>query len=169
MLSCNIKEGNIFRLFITILVFYKLKYNDNTFIKNNLLIILPIISIIFDHADSFVIKQIYKNDVNCTHSYTYQISDKILDSLTYIFILYLLPKNNTLTFFVLFRLIGVVLFYLTKNSEWLIYFFDFIKEYLIYLFIFGNNNMVLFLFILLKFVFEFYFHTFHNKNNYKNN
>lgn len=167
MLDCNINESNIFRLIITLLVFYKLKHNDNKFIEQNILIIIPILLVLLDSTDSFLLKKIYKNNKKCTKTFDYQISDKILDSVSYVFLLFILPENNNLKFFILFRLIGVILFYITKNSQWLIFFFDFIKEYLVYLFIFGNNNVNLFFFITLKIFFEFYFHTFHNINSYK--
>ena len=64
---------------------------------------------------------------------------------------------------------GSFLFYVNRNSVWLIYFFDFVKEYLVYLYLFGKNSSVLYFLIVFKIMFEFYFHTFHNKNHYKIN
>ena len=167
MLDCNINEANIFRLIVTLLVFYKLKHNNNKFIQKNILLFIALLLVLIDTTDSFFIKKIYKNNTKCTKTFDYQISDKILDSVSYIFLLFILPENNILKFFILFRLLGVIMFYFTKNSQWLIFFFDFIKEYLVYLFIFGDNHVILFLFVLIKILFEFYCHTFHNKNNYK--
>ena len=91
------------------------------------------------------------------------------DIFTYSLLLFVLPNDSVLKFFILFRFIGTVLFYVNRNSVWLIYFFDFVKEYLVYLYLFGKNSSLLYFFVVLKIMFEFYFHTFHNKNNYKIN
>ena len=155
-MDCNIKEAIIIRLLITILVFYILKICNT---KKYILIILPVILILLDSIDSNIIKY-------STNTFSYQINDKIADSISYIFMLYLLPKNTILNFFILYRIIGVILFYYTKNSQWLIIFFDFVKEYLIYLYFFKNSTLMLIVMILLKIVFEFVYHTYHNKNNY---
>jgi len=162
-MDCNIKEAIIIRLLITILVFYILKICNT---KKYILIILPVILILLDLIDGVLVQYNNKYCRYNTHTFSYQINDKIADSISYIFMLYLLPKNTILNFFILYRIIGVILFYYTKNSQWLIIFFDFVKEYLIYLYFFKNNTLMLIVMILLKIVFEFVFHTYHNKNNY---
>jgi len=162
-MDCNIKEAIVSRLLITILVFYNLKIHNT---KKYILIILPVILILLDSIDGNIIKYNNKYCRYNTHTFSYQINDKIADLISYIFMLYLLPKNTILNFFILYRIIGVILFYYTKNSQWLIIFFDFVKEYLIYLYFFKDSTLMLIVMILLKIVFEFIFHTYHNKNNY---
>lgn len=55
------------------------------------------------------------------------------------------------------------------DSSWLILFFDFVKEYLLYLFLFGKNFNYLLPFIALKILYESLFHTVHNPNHYIKN
>lgn len=62
---------------------------------------------------------------------------------------------------------GVILFYITKKSYYLIIFFDFAKEYLLYLyFIKKKTKQKIFLFITIKIIYEYIFHTLWNKKNY---
>lgn len=89
------------------------------------------------------------------------------DSISYLLLFLFFKLNNILLFFIIYRIIGVILFLITKDSRCFIIFFDFVKEYLLYLFIFGNNNLYLPIFILCKICFEYYYHIIHNKNNYK--
>ena len=89
----------------------------------------------------------------------YQINDKIIDTFTYLLLISLFPSDNILKFFVLYRLIGVLLYLKTKNNYSLVIFFDFIKEYLLYLFIFGHNYIYLTLFLILKIILEFYLYS----------
>ena len=119
---------------------------------------------------------IYK-EKQCTKRFYYQVSDKIYDSISYLMVYVFLRQffrldaksDMILLLFILYRIIGVVLFYKTKNSTWLILFFDFIKEFFLYLAIFGNNYSYIGLFIGCKIMFEYYYHTIHNPNNYTNN
>jgi hypothetical protein len=67
-------------------------------------------------------------------------------------------------------MIGVILFSVYKNGKFLILFFDFVKEYLIYLYLFSNNNKYLPLFIICKICYEYILHNVikssdHNKIN----
>ena len=167
-MDCQIDSIIMIRFIVTLIIFYLISKNKIKWIKNNLLIILAFILLLLDCVDGFLIKHVYKIR-KCSKSFNYQSSDKILDIFTYSLLLFVLPNDSVLKFFILFRFIGTVLFYVNRNSVWLIYFFDFVKEYLVYLYLFGKNSSVLYFLILFKIMFEFYFHTFHNKNHYKIN
>ena len=51
-------------------------------------------------------------------------------------------------------MIGIGLYIYTQNTRWLILFFDFMKEYLIYIFLAKNDLSYIWFFILLKIYFE---------------
>ena len=161
-----VNNGMIIRYIITLISFYILSINvDNTFIRKYIYLILPILLTILDEVDN-IFTFLYKNN-SCTKLFYYQYTDKICDSISYLFLFLFFKIDNLLLFFTLYRIIGVILFIITKNSRWLILFFDFSKEYLFYFFIFKNNYLYLPMFIFCKFCFEFYYHTIHNKNLYK--
>jgi hypothetical protein len=166
---CNklVTDGINIRYITTFLSFYVVALNI-TFLNKYLYLLLPILLTVLDGLDSiFLLHYNYKKKNNgCKFEYYYQISDKICDSISYLLLFLFFKLDTILLLFVLYRIIGVVLFYFTKNSSWLILFFDFAKEYLLYLFIFGNNYMYLPVFILLKIGFEYYHHTITNPNNY---
>jgi hypothetical protein len=175
---CNglIDKGMISRYMISIFVFYILFiYCKNKCIKNYIYLILPIILTLLDRTDDIFIKLFINKSNNvkhigCTKLFNYQKSDKICDSfsylLAYIFLIVCFKQDNILLFLIIYRIVGIILFSVTKNSLWLILFFDFIKEYFIYLFIFNNNFIYIPLFILGKIIFEYYWHTILNSNKY---
>ena len=157
----------IIRYSITFLVFYILSNNIyNKYVNKYFYLIIPILLILLDEIDNiFTVFHKYNN--NYTKTFYYQYNDKICDIISY-FILFLFFKiDNIALFFILYRLIGVILFTITKDSIYLIIFFDFVKEYLLYLFIFGKNYNYILFFVIGKICFEYYYHTIHNKNNYK--
>jgi hypothetical protein len=175
MKDCNklINSGIITRYILTIIIIYILSRTiaDNKYIY----LILPIILTLLDEVDNiffydftklFHYQQIEKINNSCTKSFYYQSSDKICDTVSYLLISIFFKVDYLFLFFILYRVIGVILFYITKNSKWLIIFFDFAKEYLIYLFIFGENYFYIPYFIFFKICFEYYYHTKHNLNNY---
>lgn len=128
-------------------------------------IALAIIMLILDGFDNkwplgMKVKQ------KCPKTFYYQITDKINDSLTYLAAWYYFNLNNLFLFFALYRIIGVICFGFTKNAKYLIPMFDFNKEYLVYLFLFGNNINYLWFFIILKIGFEYYHHTIINNQYY---
>ena len=169
------EKGELTRYMTTLLVFYILFiYCKHGFIKKYIYLILPVVLMLLDSVDGRFIKLFINKSNNvkhlrCTGLFKYQDSDKICDSfsylLAYIFLTKCFKVDNILLFLILYRIIGVILFSITKNSVWLVLFFDFIKEYFIYLFIFSNNYMYIPLFVLGKIVFEYYWHTI--KNNYE--
>jgi hypothetical protein len=186
LMNCEslLNDGFILRTSLTIFSFFVIYLYLKNY-KNYIYLILPIILTILDEMDNFPLnytlfkkidenisktRSIYKN---CIHTFYYQKNDKILDSLTYLFtylFLALFFKNDLLLlFFVLYRLFGAFMFSVTMDSSWLILFFDFVKEYLLYLFLFGKNFNYLLPFIALKMLFESLFHTIHNPNHYIKN
>lgn len=74
--------------------------------------------------------------------------------------------DNTYLLFLLWRIIGIIFFTLTKKSVYLIIMFDFMKEYLLYLYLFNKNNNYLGFCIFGKILFEYYYHTIVNKKIY---
>lgn len=161
-----ISRGMLVRYGLTVAAFCALLGNHS----KHIYLILPVVLTILDFCDGFFIK--YKNYIlkeeNCYIEFEYQIVDKAVDSLSYLLFLFLKFDYVTL-FFIGYRILGVLLFYATRNGAWLILFFDFIKEYMLYRYLFGMNYAYLLPCMALKIAFEYYFHTFHNKNNYGKN
>jgi hypothetical protein len=172
MQDCNnlIYRGIVIRMTATVISLYGLATTPPTL--QYILLILPVLLTVLDKLDNILIPS-YKKQ--CTKQFYYQSTDKIYDSITYVIVYFFLrhvfrldTKSDTiLLMFILYRIIGVILFYNTKDSRWLIVFFDFVKEFLLYLAIFRNNYSYIFLFILCKVAFEYYYHTIHNPNKYK--
>jgi len=161
--KCNhiINIGMLFRSVSTIIIFTILYMNLNKkFMNKYLYLILPFLFYILDISDIFLYTSI------CAKYFKYQSMDKIIDILSY-FILFLIIKNDKLLYlFIIYRFIGVLLFLITKNSYCLVFFFDFIKEYLLYIFIFGYNYNFIYIFIILKIILEYLLHIIHNNVNY---
>ena len=136
-------------------------------IKNNLYLLLPVLLTFLDTTDNLFTRTLkYKGHYNdCTKTFDYQSKDKIVDVLSY-FLSFVLFGDKNVLFLSIFRAFGVALFYLTKTSYWLIFFFDFVKEYMIYIYLFKNNLKYLPLAVIAKIAFEYYFHSFVNKQIY---
>lgn len=169
MTTCNklITHGFIIRYITTIISFYILAANsNNNTVHKYIYLILPLLLVLLDNTDHILIHYYGKLAERCSYLFYYQSNDKICDSISYLLLFAFFKMDNILLFFVLYRIIGVMLFCITKNSRWLILFFDFAKEYLVYLFIFKHNYKYLPFFILGKICFEYYFHTRFNANNY---
>lgn len=164
MYNCNtlIDNGIYLRYIFTIIFLYAISIQNNK--KYNYLIIVLLLTLL-DIADN-IFMYIYKRK-KCTKTFYYQLQDKICDSISYLLVCLFFNFDWLLLFFVLYRIIGVILFYFTKTSKWLILYFDFAKEYLLYLFVFGKNYTFLPLFILCKISFEYYYHNIHNPSSYK--
>jgi hypothetical protein len=164
-----VRDGMLLRYIVTVISFYYLSIHmDNKIISKYIYLILPILLTALDEVDNiFTVFHKYKGKYNgCTKLFYYQYTDKICDSISYLLLFLFFKLDSILLLFIVYRIIGVILFTFTKNSNWLILFFDFAKEYLLYLFLFGNNYLYLPLFILVKIIFECYYHTIHNENHY---
>ena len=162
MKSCikNINKGMIVRVILTIFFILTIKYNK---IKN-LLLIIPITYMLLDHVDSTFSKI---HNKKCFKTFHYQKYDKIVDIFSYILLLFIYPNDRILLYFILYRLAGVILFSQTKNSTYLIIFFDFIKEYILYKHFYKNYNKIHY-YIIIKIIIEVIMHKYLNKNNYIN-
>jgi hypothetical protein len=155
----------LFRLLLTPILYYG---------KNNILTMI-IILIFLDILDCnpLIIKMFSKKELitneYCSKNRTYSILDKIIDIIQYIYAIYLL-KNiitpsqfNIICIFLIFRIIGLVSYIFIQKSWLYIIFFDFIKEYLLLIYLFGNkiNNKIFIITIILKIIFEYYMHESH--------
>ena len=160
----SISYGIILRCTLSFLVFIWLAIKR----PKHLYLILPIALTILDLSD-IVFFNIYNhfisNEKQCYATFEYQIADKTLDCLSYLVFLFLKIDYVTL-FFIVYRMLGVLLFYTTRNMHWGILFFDFVKEYMLYLYFFGKNYNYLWICVALKIAFEYFFHTVVNGNNY---
>jgi hypothetical protein len=151
--SCrNIISYNfLIRTGLTILSFSALyKYP----IKENLLLILPILLTALDFSDNILSHPTKK----CAHTFFYQGKDKLIDLLSYIAAWKIFLPDPTLLYFILWRSLGVILFSFTRQSIWLVVFFDFVKEYMLYSYFFKSFTYLP-IAILLKIVYEYIMHT----------
>lgn len=162
-----INYGMILRITCTIVsycivrYYYQLKTSDP---KGNILyIILPILLTLLDEVDNlWTVFFSYEGRINkCTHLFDYQYKDKIVDSASYLYLYSYFNLGYLFLLFTLYRIIGVFLFILSKNGIWLILFFDFSKEFLLYQYFFGTNYIYLVPCVIVKIIFEYYFHSIH--------
>jgi hypothetical protein len=151
-------NGMVLRSVLTIATLYAL---SGPFFAKHLTLILPIALTLLDTSDNVWTKY-YRQNI-CTHIYTYQVSDKICDAASYLLVLAFFDFDNILWFFVFYRLMGVLLFTITKQTLWLVVCFDFVKEYLIYSYMFGHNLSYLGIGVVGKIVFEYFFHRVYHK------
>ena len=163
-----INRLSILRIIITIISVYFLSISSNiSFINNNLLLILPIVLILLDKLDNIETYYSYSTgNSNCSTTFDYQIKDKVVDLFSYFLIYILFPLDINVLYLILFRSIGVLLFYLTKSSYWLVVFFDFIKEYFIYIYIFKEDFTYIPFAMVSKILFEYIFHIKLHKTQY---
>jgi hypothetical protein len=166
--SSPINNSMLVRIGLTLFSMFLLYTQKNTnIIGNNLYILLPVLLSFLDTTDNLFTRSLkYKGSFNgCTKTFDYQSKDKIVDVLSYFLSFGLFGDTNVLLLSI-FRAIGIALFYFTKTSYWLIFFFDFVKEYMFYVYLFKDNFKYLPLAIIAKIVFEYYFHSFVNKQTY---
>lgn len=170
MIDCKdaINSSMIIRIILTIISIFLLSKNTISFVNNNLYLILPIILTILDETDNintFNLK--YKGKLNgCTKTFDYQIKDKYIDVFSYLYTNYIFGLDHTIYKLSIYRLIGVILFGISGLSKYLIIFFDFVKEYMLYKYIFADKYTYLPIFVIFKIIFEYYFHSTVNKKQY---
>lgn len=169
--ECKCKKriviGFIIRVILTFISFVLVsKYINSKY----LLLILPIILTILDGSDNisfiYYLKKIGYTIDECTHCFTYQLMDKINDVFSYLIVYLWFNLDNYFLGFLIWRIIGVIIFGITKSSLPLIVMFDFMKEYLLYKYFFANNQTFLPIAIIAKIIFEYHFHTKVNKRHY---
>ena len=168
--NCNhdASYGMILRLLTTLLILYLIsKFASSTpFVEKYLLLILAGVLTLLDSVDNTVFRMHHVKKT-CTKFFFYQINDKLVDAVSYLMLFFFFKLDNYLLYFILYRIVGVGLFSWTKNSKWLILFFDFAKEYLVYQFLFPKTFKYLPFFVLAKIAFEFFFHSFTNSTDYR--
>jgi hypothetical protein len=161
-----IKIGFITRLLFTGIIFFMpIDYRVK---------ILLIFSM--DFIDSWTTKLVayYFNDVDdplgLCHTFRYQSYDKWIDVITYFIVAVYFNLSPIYYGLVAIRLVGVLLFYKTLNSRWLIVFPDAFKEMLLYNWFVSDINLYNFNAIyFFKVGFEAYWHTYHNNTHYTKN
>jgi hypothetical protein len=150
----------IIRYIVTTVIFIIIKkINGN--IKLNINLILPIALHFLDFVDGmYFSNQPEKIKAYCYNINHYQMNDKLCDLASYALAYSMFGLDKYVLFFIIYRTIGVSLFLITKDRRWLIIFFDFIKEYLLYLYITKSkkNNKLLITLIVLKIIFEYGLH-----------
>lgn len=165
----KVKNGIIIRYIVTVIAFYLLSINSKDDDKR-IYLILPILLLVLDNVDNIFTFN-YERNI-CTKTFYYQSNDKVCDLISYLLLFYFFELDNIALGFTLYRMIGVVLYNITKNGIWLMLFFDCVKEYLLYLFLFGKfeikkgsklkplppNWKILSIFILFKMGVEFHYH-----------
>jgi hypothetical protein len=165
-INCSkvLNENMIVRVFLFFLFLLILsKYSDNKIIHKYLLIILIVSLFVSDIEDTTFpnfINSLFTNEKpkynNCLYTDFYIIKDKIVDLVSYILVFLIFFRNDYLLLsFILYRAVGIVLYLLTNNTNWFILFFDFIKEYLLYNYLFKTNKYI-FIFIILKIIYEYF-------------
>lgn len=155
------KQRMIFRMILTVLFFMVFTVKNNTvklYNKNiNVYLFLPIALIFLDIADTNVPKLFFelKKDKNGDeYGDEYHIYDKITDSLSYLYVWYLLKLDIAYLYIILFRMIGVYQFVKNNNTSYLVYFPDFFKECILYSYFFKDPKYLPIVFIG-KYIFEY--------------
>jgi hypothetical protein len=149
------------RIILTLVLFVALGIQTlNPFVLVGLLIVLDAIGSLYATGDAQEKERVYASE-------EYQQADKVSDALTYLMLLYFLPNDPVLSFFVVYRALGVLVYVLTQRVWPVIVFFDFVKEYILFRALFAHEayaNVVLAGSVFLKVLFELYFHTIHNRH-----
>ena len=163
----RLRLGFFLRVLVTCILLLSIDYLDKD--KKYLLLLLVFKIIILDSIDS-VPTLLYKGNKDscwnpCTQLFYYQKWDKIVDLFSYLLLYIALDYDIYLLILIIWRIIGISLFAHSKNRGWLVPFFDFIKEYLLYLYFFGNNFKYIPIFFIAKIFFEYYFHVYRFKHN----
>jgi hypothetical protein len=163
----------VFLFFLFLLILFK--YSNNKVIHKYLLVILIVSLFVSDIADTTFpnfIAPLFTNEKpkynNCHYNDFYIIKDKIADLVSYILVFLIFFRTDYLLLsFILYRAVGIVLYLLTNNTNWFILFFDFIKEYLLYNYLFKTNKYII-IFIILKMIYEYFNYSIFNLRTNEN-
>lgn len=155
----RLRVGVATRLFVTLgLIYVVRKYYSHS---KYLLLILFFKALAIDTTDTlfaFFYKGISTCWNDCPRSLLYDVIDNSLHLITYYLIYQMLHHNSTVGFFIGLRILGFILFYPTQNRKWMIPFFNFIKEYLLYEYIFGKNLTYFPIVMIGKIAVDYYLH-----------
>ena len=157
----KIQKGMVIRILLSVIIISSMKKTKSKY----LFLLLPLALTFLDFTDNtYTIPYLDKETqqkIKCTHSFSYQIQDKVIDWLTYAAIYILFGFGKIYFALLVWRAIGVILYFKTKKKTPVVIFSDFLKEYMVYIYFFGkkkNYKFLLFVFIILKMLFEYYFH-----------
>lgn len=89
-----------------------------------------------------------------TRSFAYKARDQLADVICYMLSFTLFPRDTGYIYCVFFRLIGVLLFGMTRDDKWLILFPDVAGEYLMYHFIYKGEMSGFPILIPIKMIYE---------------
>ena len=128
------------------------------YIKGNYLLIAFVLYEL-DGIDSLITGLENKDNVK---TFAYKIHDKVADAISYFFAFMLFPIEKEYLYFLLYRVVGIILFGLTRNINWIIICPDMMKEYLVYSSIYKGETSGFPLFIPVKMVAEKWMHTVHD-------
>lgn len=161
----------IIRIIISSAIFIYFKHSINS------IFIILILSVLFDYIDTYPNIPNIISPERFTQTFTYQKYDKITDIIVYFVILYnykhLFDKQtyNLLCTLLIYRIIGVYLFFIHNNTKYLHFFFDGVNVVMLvyYISLFNKsikNNYILTIIIslIIKYKFEI---KLHNKIKYK--
>jgi hypothetical protein len=141
-------QGFVVRILVTLIFLlaiskYTLNFN----------LVLPIALTALDGIDSAFVSNY--------SSFSYKIRDKIADSLSYLFVYMLFPVDKEFLWAVMYRVVGVLLFGVTRNVNWLIAAPDLAKEMLLYRSVYPDLSGFPVI-IVAKMLFEAYHHKVHD-------
>ena len=132
-------------------------------IKNiTLYLVVPVVLSFLDIADSLIPFMHYyrTSGMNCHHTPKYFVADKWVDMASYISFFFFFKFDPWLLFFILYRLVGVLLVAWNGNVMNIVVFFDFVKEYLLFFYFFqGKYKLALGALMVCKCAYEYYVHT----------
>lgn len=126
-MDCSgVMRGMRFRFIVTWLVLLMTFLKQALFGKY-LYIFLAMLLTFIDGLDGT-----YIHKERCHKTFLYHSQDKISDVMTYAFLYVLFPNDKNVLYLILYRVIGVIMFISKRDATWLVPFFDFVKEYLVY-------------------------------------
>ena len=159
------------RVLSTLIILYKLKIPIYTKI---------ILLMLTDSIDCSRKHEEFLNEwINC-NSNIYQVTDKIVDTLCYTILLFYILRNgslssynnNLLKYLFIFRLVGVFLFLIKNNREYLFYFPNFFLEISLGLMLINKfktldnyKTIIISTIIILKVMQEYYLHIYRDRLN----
>ena len=159
------------RVLSTLIILYKLKIPIYTKI---------ILLMLTDSIDCSRKHEEFLNEwINC-NSNIYQVTDKIVDTLCYTILLFYILRNgslssynnNLLKYLFIFRLVGVFLFLIKDNREYLFYFPNFFLEISLGLMLINKfktldnyKTIIISTIIILKVMQEYYLHIYRDRLN----
>lgn len=141
-------QGFVVRILVTLIFLLAIRKNTINFNA-----FLPFALTALDGIDSTF--------VHNYRSFSYKIRDKIADSLSYLFVCMLFPVDQEFLWAVMYRVVGVLLFGVTRNVDWLIAAPDLAKEMLLYRSVYPDLSAFPVIFVA-KMMYEAYHHKVHD-------